>query len=166
MEPIWLRATNRAVDTGVITVFLLLCLLVLYESVRLGAGWAESGPDAGFFPFSLAILLFLGVLGVSYFDLYRHPDNRPFFGASDEVVDVLKVGVPIAIVVFVMRWLGLYITAGLYIGLFMAWYGRFRWFSALAGAILLPLILWLLLAKGFNIHMPQSMFYRRGILPF
>jgi hypothetical protein len=48
----------------------------------------------------------------------------------------------------------------------MAWYGKFRWYWALFGAIVLPLSLWLLLRQGFNISMPTSVLYRRNILPF
>jgi hypothetical protein len=48
----------------------------------------------------------------------------------------------------------------------MALYGRFRWYSALAGAILLPAIMWFTFREGFNISMPLSVFYRMDILPF
>ena len=166
MEPIWMRTTHRQVEIGTIVVFLLLGILLLFESMRLGPGWGESGPQPGFFPFVLTILLVLGTLGVAYVNIYRHPESRPFFEVSQEVTDLLKVGIPILVVVALIRWLGLYITSGLYIGFFMAWYGRFRWYWALAGAILLPAVLWLTLRYGFNISMPMSVLYRRNILPF
>jgi len=166
MEPIWMRTTHRQVEIGTIVVFLLLGILLLFESMRLGPGWGESGPQPGFFPFVLTVLLVLGTLGVTYVNIYRHPEQRPFFEVSQEVTDLLKVGIPILVVVALIRWLGLYITSGLYIGFFMAWYGKFRWYWALAGAILLPAVLWLTLRYGFNISMPMSVLYRRNILPF
>jgi hypothetical protein len=136
------------------------------DTIRLGPGWGESGPQPGFFPFVMTILLVLGTLGVIYVELYRQSDTRPFFEVSEEVADLLKVGIPIVIVAFVIRWLGLYAGAGLYIAFFMAWYGKFRWYSALAGGIILPVVLWLVLREGFNIAMPMSAFYRSGTLPF
>ncbi len=48
----------------------------------------------------------------------------------------------------------------------MLWYGRFRWYQALAGGILLPLAMWMTLREGFNIAMPMTVFYHKGILPF
>jgi hypothetical protein len=48
----------------------------------------------------------------------------------------------------------------------MAWYGKFRWYSALAGGIILPVVLWIMLREGFNISMPMSALYRSNILPF
>jgi hypothetical protein len=166
MVPIWLRTTHRQVEIGAVVVFLLLGALVLLDTIRLGPGWGESGPQPGFFPFVMTILLVLGTLGVIYVELYRQSDTRPFFEVSEEVADLLKVGIPIVIVAFVIRWLGLYAGAGLYIAFFMAWYGKFRWYSALAGGIILPVVLWLVLREGFNISMPMSAFYRSGTLPF
>jgi hypothetical protein len=166
MVPIWLRTTYRQVEIGAVVVFLLLGALVLLDTIRLGPGWGESGPQPGFFPFVMTILLVLGTLGVIYVELYQQSDTRPFFEVSEEVADLLKVGIPIVIVPFVIRWLGLYVGAGLYIAFFMAWYGKFRWYSALAGGIILPVVLWLVLREGFNISMPMSAFYRSGTLPF
>lgn len=166
MSPIWLRMSIRAVELGIAICLLLLSALLVWESLRLGPGWGPSGPEPGFFPFSLTILMILGVLGVLYINVHRQPNQEPFFKASEEVEDLLKVGVPIAIAVFAIRWLGIYVTAGLYLALFMAWYGKFRWYQALAGGIILPVVMWLVLREGFNIAMPMSALYKQNILPF
>ena len=166
MQPIWMRTTIRAVEFGFVVCLLLLSILLVWESVRLGPGWGPSGPDPGFFPFSLTVLLVLGALGVLFLNVYRNPDHKPFFKVPEEVEDVLRVGLPIAAAVLVLRWLGIYVTAGLYLAFFMAWYGKFRWYQALAGGIILPVLMWLILREGFNISMPMSALYRRNILPF
>jgi putative tricarboxylic transport membrane protein len=165
MPPIWLRASHHAVEIAVAIILIAVSAFLLYESYRLGPGWGPQGPQAGFFPFYLTALMILGSAGVLY-TTFRQPDRRPFFEASQEVVDLLKVGIPIAVAVFAIRWLGIYATAGLYLAFFMAWYGRFRWYQALAGGILLPVIMFLILQRGFALPMPMSMFYRQGILPF
>ena len=61
MKPIWLRTTNRQVEIGTVVVFFLLGVVLVLESIRLGPGWGVSGPDAGFFPFYLTVLLVLGI---------------------------------------------------------------------------------------------------------
>jgi putative tricarboxylic transport membrane protein len=165
MASILLRMTHRAVEIGTAITLLALGAMILNEALRLGPGWGEQGPQPGFFPFVLTIMLIIGSLGVLYVNAYRHPDMRPFFEVSQEIVDLLKVGVPVAVAVFVIRWAGIYITAGVYLAFFMAWYGKFRWWQALAGGLLLPFILWLVLTRGFAIPMPMSMFYRTGQLP-
>jgi hypothetical protein len=166
MTPIWLRTSTRAVEIGFVVCLLLLSVMLFWESLRLGPGWGPSGPQPGFFPFTLTVLMVLGALGVLYINVYRHPIMTPFFTVSHEVEDLLKVGIPIAVAVLLIGWLGIYITAGLYLAFFMAWYGKFRWYSALAGGIILPVVLWLVLREGFNISMPMSVFYRSGTLPF
>ena len=165
VPPIWLRTTYSGVETGVIIVLIALGGVIIYDAVRLGPGWGAQGPEPGFFPFVLAILMVGGALALLFMSV-RRPNRRPFFEVSQEVEDLLKVGVPILATVAAIRWAGLYITSGLYLAFFMAWYGRFRWYEALAGGIMLPVILWLLLRQGFNISMPMSVFYRTGILPF
>jgi len=164
--PVWLRTTHRAVELGAVICLLLLSVVLLSESIELGPGWGDSGPQPGFFPFLLTVLMILGALGVLCANVYWKPDLRPFFEVSQEVTDLLRVGIPIVVAVVLVRWLGIYAGSGLYLAFFMAWYGGFRWYQALAGGILLPVIMWLALREGFNIPMPMSMFYRSGILPF
>jgi putative tricarboxylic transport membrane protein len=166
MAPIWLRVTNRAVETALVLILLILGIVILNESFRLGPTWGESGPQPGFFLFVLSLAMIVGTLGVAYANAYKNPDLRPFFEAPEEVRDLLKVGLPIIGMVAIMPLFGLYMTAGLYLGFFMAWYGKFRWYSAVAGAIILPVFLWMMLRVGFNISMPMSAFYRSNILPF
>jgi putative tricarboxylic transport membrane protein len=165
MSPIWLRTTHHTVEIVSVIIILGLAGLVMYDAVRLGPTWGERGPQPGFFPFALASMMVIGVVGVLAYSL-RAPDRRPFFEVEDEVRDLLKVAIPILVVVTVIRWLGLYVTSGLYLGFFMAWYGRFPWYQAILGAFLLPLTLWLTLRYGFNLNMPMSVFYRSGYLPF
>lgn len=166
MEPIWLRTSYRTVEIAMAIILILLGVLIFWEALRLGPGWGFSGPQPGFFPFVLTIMMLIGSLGVLYVNAYRHPDRRPFFEVSQEVSDLLKVGLPIVAAVLAIRWLGLYMTSGIYLAFFMAWYGKFRWWEAILGGLLLPVALWLLLRYAFNIPMPMSVFYRTGYLPF
>jgi putative tricarboxylic transport membrane protein len=164
MTPIWLRTKIATIEVAVAIILIALGVVLFNEALRLGPGWGAQGPQPGFFPFALTSVMVIGTIGVLIV-AFKKPNREPFFEANQEVIDLLKVGIPVAVAVFAIRWLGLYLTSSLYMGFFMFWYGRFRWYSALAGAILLPLVMWLVLRQGFNISMPMSMFYRRGILP-
>ena len=164
MNPIWLRVSMNAVEVAVALLLAAAGAFLLLEAVELGAGWSPHGPDAGFFPFVLTALVMIGAALVLY-SAYRNPDQRPFFEVKQEVVDLLKVGLPIFGAIFLLQWLGIYITAGLYLAFFMAYYEKFRWYSCILGGVLLPLIMWYLITIMFNISMPMSMFYRDGILP-
>lgn len=114
---------------------------------------------------ALTVLFMLGTVSVFLYALLK-PDERPFFEVKQEVVDLCSVGLPIFATVFLINWLGIFVTSGLYLGVFMFWYGRFPWYSALTGGLLLAVILWLMLRVGFNISMPMSALYYKNILPF
>jgi hypothetical protein len=98
-------------------------------------------------------------------EAWRRRATQPFFAAPEEWIDLLKVGVPAGLAIALTPSLGLYITSGLYVFAFMAWYGRYAWHWALLGGVLAPSALYLLLRYGFNIGMPMSPWYRQGILP-
>jgi putative tricarboxylic transport membrane protein len=164
MTPFWLRATLATVEYAVCAVLLALGVVLFMEAFRLGPGWGEQGPQPGFAIFVLTTMMVVGAIGVAITNYFK-PDRRPFFEVSQEVVDLLKVGVPVVVVIYLIPWLGIYLTAGLYMGFFMAWYGRFRWYSAIAGLVAFPLVLWIILSKGFGLPLPMSVFYRQGILP-
>ena len=159
-----LRITMVTMEYAVCILLLLMGAVLFQEALRLGPGWGFSGPQPGFFPFVMTLMMVGGAI-VTMFLAWRKPDRRPFFEVSQEIVDLVRVGTPILGALLILRYAGIYITAGLYIGFFMVWYGRFKWYWGIVGAIALPLVLWAMLTKGFNIPMPRSMFYRSGLLP-
>src|SRR5262249_47543468 len=55
--------TNRTMEIVVAIVLMVLSAIVIQDSLRVGAGWAENeGPRAGYFPFYIGILLGLASL--------------------------------------------------------------------------------------------------------
>lgn len=150
--PIW--KGEVVVGTG----FVLLAILVIVEAVELGPGWGKAGPQPGFFPFSLALVMGVGSLVALVQALVRR-DSSPFFEVRQEVVDVTKVGIPLAVAIGSISFLGLYIVTVLYIGLFTAWYGGFRWYASFGAGLVSAAALYLGLERGFLISMPKSMWY-------
>src|SRR5262245_41665128 len=53
-------ARTVAVDLAVAAINLFLGALVAWESYRLGASWGAEGPQAGYFPFYIGLLICLG----------------------------------------------------------------------------------------------------------
>lgn len=164
-SPIWPKVTYKWVEFGVTLALLLLGILLLWESYRLGPGWSPSGPEPGLWPTMLTTVYMIGTVAVLIF-IFARPDERPFFEVRQEVLDLVAVGIPIFVAILLIYWLGVFLTAAVYLAVFMFWYGRFSWYSSLGGGILLGTILWLLLREGFNISMPMSVLYYQNILPF
>lgn len=159
------RVKIKTIEISAAVLFFAFGALIFYKCLELGAGWTYAGPEAGFFPIVLTVLILIGSASVLY-SAVRHPNNEPFFEVSQEVVDLLKVGLPVLFSIALLPYLGIFIVSGLYIGLFMIYYGDFKWWQAAFAGILLPVILWFLLRQAFNLAMPMSWLYSEGVLPF
>jgi putative tricarboxylic transport membrane protein len=157
--------TVKRMDVAASVFFFALAVAVAIEGVRLGAGWDDRGPQSGFFPFWLAVLMAFGAVA-SFIQAIRRRGSQPFMENRQEVVDLLKVGVPLALTVIAIPWTGVYVATFLYVGLFAWWYGGFRWWSSLIAGVCFSGFLYLALARAMRISMPMSVFYEKGILPF
>jgi putative tricarboxylic transport membrane protein len=159
------KLATRKVDAAASVFFFTLAVAVAIEGVRLGAGWDDRGPDSGFFPFWLAVLMGFGALA-SFVQALRSRRDEPFMEHRQEVVDLAKVGIPLIVTVIAIPWTGIYIATLLYVSIFAWWYGGFRWWSALFAGVCFAGFLYLALARTMRISMPMSVFYEKGILPF
>jgi putative tricarboxylic transport membrane protein len=157
------RLDTRKAEIVVGLILMALAALVIRETLRLGAGWGPSGPQPGFFP-TLAALVMAASAVAAVVRAARAPGTA-LFESREQAVDVLKVGLPIAAAVVALPYLGFYVTTALYTGLFAAWYGRYRWYVALAAGLLLPVALYFAFERGFRIPLPKSVGYGDA-LPF
>jgi putative tricarboxylic transport membrane protein len=156
------KLTLARTEVLVAVAFILLAVVILFEGVRLGGGWGESGPQAGFFPFSLATLVLLGSIAIAIewiVQMRRGIGSEAFFQEREEVTELFRVGVPIAVAISTVPVLGLYLMTATYTGLFAWWHGRFHWYSALLAGILIPLVMYIILDWGLRIPMPRSLWY-------
>jgi hypothetical protein len=141
-------------------VLMLLGGTVIYDALRLGAGWGYEGPQSGFFPFWLAVLLF-GISAVLFLQSLLQLSETPFV-TWDRFVPVLKVLGPLAGFIILTdppgRWsgLGLYVAAGLYLGFYMRWVGRHNWGAVVALSITVPVITFVIFETWFLVPMPKG----------
>lgn len=159
------RFTLRAAEVVAGVGFLLFGLFIMWESFKLGPGWGGSGPRPGFFPFWLSALMALGGVAAVLELAFTLRKPQLFFEDPQEIVDLIKVGIPIVLVVLSISYLGLYIVAAVYLGLFAWWYGGLRWYLTIPGGAAFSYILYLVLDQGFRIMMPKSLWYG-DMLPF
>ncbi len=148
----------KRAEVGVGVVLMALAGVLARESVVLGAGWGPTGPQPGFFPFLCSLVMGVGS-AVTIVRALRGGPNRPLYESSEEALGVLKVGIPIALAVASLQYLGFYVMTALYMGLFAAWYGRYRWYIVLPVSVLLPAVIYLVFEHGFRISLPKSILY-------
>src|SRR5215472_10031556 len=84
-------ASSRSVDLAVSVLILGLAILLGWDSWRIGAGWASDGPQAGYFPFYLSVLMGAASLyGIAVTLLARHRAGEAFV-TRQQFERVLKV---------------------------------------------------------------------------
>ena len=150
----------RVLDAITAALLMLLSAIVIYDALRIGAGWGNEGPQSGFFPFWLATLL--AVVGIVLFVQALRSQSKEPFVTGDRFMPVLKVLGPLAGFVVLTDppgpWsgLGLYVAAGFYLGFYMRWVGRHDWRTVVALATIVPVITFLIFETWFLVPMPKG----------
>jgi len=144
----------RAADLITASILSLFGGLVLFDALRLGIGWGSDGPNSGFFPFWLALLMVM-TCAVIVTQETRKAIRRSFI-TREKLGPVLKVLWPATAAVLLMHWIGLYVSSALYIGFYMRWVGRHAWTAVVLLACAIPVITFLVFEKWFYVPMPKG----------
>lgn len=133
-------------------------LVAVTQSLGLGPGWGPSGPQPGLLPFILGVALMITTVAV-ILQTAAAGATGTLFEQRAEVIEVLRVGLPIAAGVFAVRFLGFYLMVALYAGGFIIWHGGYRWYKVIPAVAVFTFVLWRALEEVFRVFMPKSMFY-------
>ena len=117
--------SNRTMEMSVAAITFVLGAMVIYDSLRIGSGWGEEGPKAGYFPFYVGLLICLA--SVANFVKGMGDKSGDSFVSRSQARDVLKVLLPMFVYVFFIKFLGLYLASAIYIACFMRWVGKYSW---------------------------------------
>lgn len=125
-------AKRRTLEVVTALAFLLIGSIVMWDAYRIGAGWADDGPQSGYFPFYIGLLMNVASL-VNLFKGFRTNPEIPFV-SREQIKLVLAIFLPSVLYVAVMQWIGLYVASAIFIAVFMRWQGKFSVLqSALTG---------------------------------
>ncbi len=128
-----IAATRRTMEIVTAAGFLLVGSLVMWDSWRNGAGWTEEGPQSGYFPFYIGLLMNIASV-INLLKALRANREMPFV-SKPEIRLVLAIFLPSLIYVGVMQWTGLYVASAIFIAVFMRWQGKFGLFKSAATGV-------------------------------
>jgi putative tricarboxylic transport membrane protein len=132
-----------------------LAALVMYDNWLIGAGWAPDGPQAGYFPFYIGLLMFVSSSVVLLRALASRVARVPFV-VPHQFKQVMTLLAPTAIYIAVTAVLGIYVASALYLAFFMAVLGRYRAIVIVPVAIGVPVVLFLLFEVWFLVPLPKG----------
>ena len=88
-------------------------------------GWNELGPQPGYFPFRLGVLL-IAAAALLFYQALRAQSDASFVGRV-EFRRMLSVFVPTAALAAAIPLLGCYVPMAVYLAAMMHWHGNFGW---------------------------------------
>ena len=144
----------RAADIATASFLLLLGGLVLVEAIRLGFRWGPDGPQSGFFPFWLAVVVILHSAAILV-QAVRKKSTEPF-ATRDQLRMVLTVAWPAAAMVLLTHFIGLYVAAALYLAFYMRLVGRHSWVATVGLSLAIPLATFVVFEKWFLVPLPKG----------
>ncbi|MGH7060664.1 MAG: tripartite tricarboxylate transporter TctB family protein [Stellaceae bacterium] len=131
--------------------------VVMIANYRLGAGWDKNGPESGYFPFYVGVLLFLSGAGILIGELVKGgAGGSRSFVASRPLVRVVQIVVPTVIFVIAIVFIGIYVATAVFIAFFMVWLGRYRVIVAVPLGVAIAAALFLTFEVWFLVPLPKG----------
>ena len=148
--------SNRAVDAVVSLLLLAFAGVLAFDNWRTGMGWDATGPQAGYFPFYLAVILAAASLWGLAKEFLARKAARETFVTREQLRRVLQVFFPTLLFCLFTQWLGLYVASFLLIAGFMVFVGRIAVWKSLLTAFLFSLVMFVTFEVAFDVIMPKG----------
>ena len=147
---------TRSVDIVVSLLLLGLACLLGWDSWRIGMSWADDGPQAGYFPFYLSVLMgAASVYGLVTALLARAAASKAFV-LRDQLGRVLQVFIPTLLFCIATQFLGLYVASFVLIAGFMWWIGNIQPWVSLLTSLIFTVAMFVTFEIFFNVIMPKG----------
>ena len=145
------------------TIEILVCLLLLalaitlgYDNWRTGASWDATGPEPGYFPFYLSLILAGGSLYGLVTALVARRATSGSFVTRAQARRVMAVFVPTLLFCLAMQFLGLYVASFLLISVFMRVVGKIALWKSLLTAFVFTAVMFVTFDIAFDVIMPKG----------
>ncbi len=146
----------RTMEIITALMFIVVGVVVMVGSLKLGAKWGSDGPESGYFPFyiSLIILICSSVTLIQSIRAKELADET--FVEREPFRQVMAVLIPAALFVLGVQLIGIYVAGLLYITFFMVWLGKYAVWKALAVGLGVSIALYMMFEYWFQIPLPHG----------
>ena len=153
-------ASVKLIDTVTAVIMFAFASVVIYDSVRLGAKWGSDGPEAGYFPFYIGVILCIASV-VNFVQAFRQTESESFvsFASLNMIMSViLPTIVYVALIggIGPIPALGIYVASAIFIALFMKWLGKYPWLLTVSVSVAVPVVFFVLFEVWFKVPLPKG----------
>src|SRR3954468_24334928 len=125
-----MAATRRTLEIATASTLGLFAAGVIGGSLQLNTGWAATGPQSGYVPLRLGVLL-LVVSALLLLQAVRSEAGEAF-ATREQLQRSLSLLLPTIVMAVAMAFLGVYVTGAVYLAYMARVHGGFRWSRAVA----------------------------------
>lgn len=118
--------------------------IVCYGSLENGIAWDSSGPQPGYFPFYVGVLIIFGSACVALQSLIKGHDGADAFLDGERLKSIISFFLPIVGFVIVSVFLGLYIGMAIYTFYSMYWPGRMKLHNSIITTVIVVAVNWVI----------------------
>jgi len=147
--------STRTMEIAVALLIMAMATLVMYDSWRIGARWASDGPQSGYFPFYVGVMLFGAGAIVFVQAVFSKKPPQPFAEPA-QLRSIAALLVPTIVYIGVVYAVGIYVGSTLYLAYFMRVLGRYRWKIIAPVALGVPAALFVLFEIWFLVPLPKG----------
>jgi hypothetical protein len=146
--------TRRTAELVIGVLLALFGLLAIVSNYQIGAGWASDGPQAGYFPLRMGvIILFCSIIVIAQ---ALAKNDRSAFVERAQLRLVATVLLPLIVYVAAIQFTGIYVASAIFIGAFMAFIGKFSWWKAAGVGAGFSLALFWIFEFMFQVPLPKG----------
>jgi hypothetical protein len=146
---------TRTVELVVFVALFAFAGVMAFDNWRTGIGWAPDGPQAGYFPFYLSVILAAASVYGLLVALRQSGVGKGFVQRA-QFRRVLQVFVPTALFCLGTQLLGLYIASFLLVAGFMRFIGRIAWWKSIVTSLVFAVSMFLVFNLAFDVIMPKG----------
>ena len=156
----------RTAEIAVALILFTLGAIVVFDSYRLGSKWGSDGPQSGYFPFYIGLLICVSsVVTMAQAVLAKPAAGKPFVFWRP-FKRVLTVLLPAAVYVLCVKFVGLYVASAIYIAIFMIWLGKYSWWKSIAVGFVINVIFFLMFEVWFKVPLFKGVLNPLGFLGY
>ena len=148
-------ASNRSLEIITAVVLFGLGVLMMVDSKRVGMAWADDGPQSGYFPFYVGVILCVSC-AINLLATFRDKTASEAFLSRGQLKMVMALLIPTTVFVIAIKWIGIYVSSTLLIGWFMRRLGGFSYANTAAVGVGVSAFLFGMFEIWFKLPLPKG----------